>query len=332
MTDSEARVVTQEKGRPLAARVGAELAGSFLVCFAIYSITSFGSAIYGVNMAYIALGTGLAYMVVTMLFGRISGGQLNPAVTVAAMLTSKTNVVDGLLYVVAQVVGAIAAGAILPYLLPTSTQVTDKVWFTTAVNGFDKGSTSYATLGSYGIKFGIGVAIVVEVVAAAIIIAVAMHTTDENGRQTRGHSLAMGFAYALGAAMTFPITGAGMNPARSTGIAIFAQNRGLAQEPLQQLWVFWICPVLAAAIVSLILIVSQMLSVAVPQSQTVESSADFEQGEDDEDNDGSRDDAVAEDAVNSKGTGLNSEQQTNAEIGDEKPQSEHDADEGVKTH
>ena len=70
----------------------------------------------------------------------------------------------------------------------------------------------------------------------------------------------IGLAYGLGAAITYPITGAGLNPARSTGIAIFAQNIGLTQEPLQQLWVFWIAPVLAAAVVALVMISLQLIA------------------------------------------------------------------------
>lgn len=50
-----------------------------------------------------------------------------------------------------------------------------------------------------------------------------------------------------------------MNPARSTGIALFARNAGLSQNPLQQLWVFWICPILAAAIVAMVMIGAQLL-------------------------------------------------------------------------
>ena len=69
----------------------------------------------------------------------------------------------------------------------------------------------------------------------------------------------MGLAYGVGAAISYPVTGAALNPARATGIAIFAQNQGLSQEPLQQLWVFWICPILAAAIVSLVAIVASMI-------------------------------------------------------------------------
>lgn len=118
----------ETKQQPLGLRVCAELAGSFLLCFAIYAFSTWGSAVYGVNVVFMAVATGLAYAVVTAIFSRISGGQFNPAVTVAAVLASKTKLVDGILYVIAQVIGAIAAGFAVVKLLPTSEQVTSTVW------------------------------------------------------------------------------------------------------------------------------------------------------------------------------------------------------------
>ena len=88
---------TEPSAYPIGARVCAELAGSFLVCFAIYMICTFGTSIYGLDLAYIVVGTALAYAVVTAMLGRVSGGQFNPAITVAAILTGKTKVVAGIL-------------------------------------------------------------------------------------------------------------------------------------------------------------------------------------------------------------------------------------------
>ena len=134
----------ETKQQPLALRVCAELAGSFLLCFAIYAFSTWGSAVYGINIVFFALATGLAYAAVTAIFSRVSGGQLNPAITVASVLVSKTKILDGILYVTAQVIGAIAAGFAVVKLLPTSEQVAAKVWLTPAVNGFENGSVSYS--------------------------------------------------------------------------------------------------------------------------------------------------------------------------------------------
>ena len=272
MTAVEATPITkEEQSKPLTLRVGAELVGSFIICFAIYAICSLGSAVYGINMAFIALLTGIVYAAVTVIFGSISGAQFNPAVSVAAMLTGKTHVLDGILYIIAQVLGGIGAGAAIRFLLPTSEQVTFKIWMTPTVNGFDKNSVSYSTLGNYGVTLGITLAIAVEVVAGIIIVASALRTTDGHGESKTNHAVAMGLAYGIGTAITYPVTGAALNPARATGIAIFAQNQGLNEEPLQQLWVFWICPVLAAAVVALVVIVAGMIGTKKNVPDTVET-------------------------------------------------------------
>ena len=222
----------ETKQQPLGLRVCAELAGSFLLCFAIYAFSTWGSAVYGVNVVFMAVATGLAYAVVTAIFSRISGGQFNPAVTVAAVLASKTKLVDGILYVIAQVIGAIAAGFAVVKLLPTSEQVTSTVWLSPAVNGFEKGSVSYSLLTQYGITFSITLAIVVEVVASLIVVAAAMSTMGKNGEGSDRYTATMGIAYAIAVAISYPVTGAGLNPARSTGIAVAAVNEGLTQNPL----------------------------------------------------------------------------------------------------
>ena len=101
MTAFEAQDDSKAAGaHSLAERALAELAGSFLICFAIYVVCSLGSSIYGLNMAFIAAGVALAYGAVTWMLGSVSGGQFNPAVTVAAMLASKTRAVDGVAYIV----------------------------------------------------------------------------------------------------------------------------------------------------------------------------------------------------------------------------------------
>ena len=259
MTAAEAMPVPEEsKKQPLAVRVGAELVGSFFICFAIYTICTLDAIVSNLNMAFIALMTGAAYAVMTLVFGKISGGQFNPAVSIAAMLTGKTHVLDGILYIIAQLLGGIGAGAALRFLLPTSEQVPFKSWLSLAVNGFDKASISYSTLSSLGLSFGITLA-VVELIAGLIIVATAMRSMGERGESNTKHAIAMGLAYAVGTTITYPVTGAALNPARATGIAIFAQNQGLNEEPLQQLWVFWICPVLAAAVVALVIIVFTMM-------------------------------------------------------------------------
>lgn len=240
---------------PWPLRVLAELFGTFLVCFAIYAICTFGSIIFSLNLAYVAIGTGLAYAAGAFLFAKVSGGHLNPAVSLAAMLTGKTKILDGVLYIIAQTLGATLAAVLVKFLLPVSSNVPLKQWLTTVVNGFDKGAVAYSTINQYGLNFSVAQAVAVEVVACIIIVAVAMRAYG-----TKCYVPAVGAAYALGAAVAFPVTAASLNPARSTGIALLAFNASLDQNPLQQLWLFWVCPVLAAALVALVMLLPQMIA------------------------------------------------------------------------
>lgn len=325
MTAVEATSVTEsatkeEQNEPLPIRMGAELVGSFIVCFAIYTICSLGSAVYGINMAFIALLTGVVYATATIIFGKISGAQFNPAVSIAAMLTGKTPVLDGVLYIIAQVVGGIAAGASMRFLLPTSEQVTYKIWMTPTINGFDSNSISYSTLGNYGISLGITLAIIVELVAGIIIVSSAVRSTGSHGESSMNHAAAMGLAYGIGTAITYPVTGAALNPVRATGIAIFAQGQGLNEEPLQQLWVFWICPILAAAVVSLVVIICTMVG-AKKDSKASEAS-DIANATDVLDSD-DEEESPEQDTDGSQADGKQGEQ-------NEQSETQANADEGVE--
>ena len=302
----------ETKQQPLALRVCAELAGSFLLCFAIYAFSTWGSAVYGINIVFFALATGLAYAAVTAIFSRVSGGQLNPAITVASVLVSKTKILDGILYVIAQVIGAIAAGFAVVKLLPTSEQVAAKV------------------LTQYGITFSITLAIVVEVVASLIVVATAMSSLGDHGESSERHVIAMGLAYGLATAISYPVTGAGLNPARSTGIALAAMNEGLTQNPLQQLWVFWISPVLAAAVVALVMIIAQMMT-----TPKVPAAADLPQTDADANADTLDDGEFFDQAASSDGDSAEkdvAEESKEAEVGNQQADSQGDADEGVERH
>lgn len=317
--------IMTDSGPCLAVRVGAELAGSFFVCFAVYALASFGSAIFGINMAYVAVATGAAYAAVTFALSRVSEAQLNPAVTLAAVLTSRTKVLDGALYAVFQLVGALAAGALVRFLLPTSEQIASSIWFTPMVNGYDKNSVTYATIGQYGISFGISQAIAVELIASLIIVAVAMATLG-----SKRQAPAMGLAYGIGAGFTFPVTNAALNPARATGIAVFARDAGLQDNPLGQLWVFWLGPVLAAALVALAMIVTEMMRDAAAKRKAVASAeaaqADFMMN--------GAEAAEANVAADAAGymPAQSSHDQADAQEGAQQAEPQGDADEGVERH
>ena len=242
-------------------RAAAELAGTFLICAVIYLSYSFGQLVMGQPSVVLpVLGTALTYLVVTAMLGGVSGGHFNPAVTVAAMFTSQISMVDGLIYIVAQVIGAIGAGALAVALIPVSKSVPDRTWLMFSVNGFSGGSPAAATLGQQHIAFGAPMAIVVELIGCMIVVAAAITTLRSDGRARRNHALYTGLAYGVGVLVTYPITCSGLNPARSTGIAIFAQSKHMAVSPISQLWLFWICPLLAASLVALVIIVTSIIT------------------------------------------------------------------------
>ena len=242
-------------------RAAAELVGTFLICAVIYLSYSFGQLVMGQPSVVLpVLGTALTYLVVTAMLGGVSGGHFNPAVTVAAMFTSQISMVDGLIYIVAQVIGAIGAGALAVALVPVSKSVPDRTWLMFSVNGFSGGSPAAATLGQQHIAFGAPMAIVVELIGCMIVVAAAITTLRSDGRARRNHALYTGLAYGVGVLVTYPITCSGLNPARSTGIAIFAQSKHMAVSPISQLWLFWICPLLAASLVALVIIVTSIIT------------------------------------------------------------------------
>lgn len=253
-------VAVQNDGHSIWARLGAEFVGSLLICFAIYMVSSFGVVNFGLNLAFLVVATGVVYGAMTSIFARVSGAQFNPAVTVAAMLTSKTRVRDGVFYIIAQVLGGLVAGALFVFLIPSSDTVSKSQWTMMAINGYDVNSLTYASLSQYGLTYGVSMAIVVELLASIIVVAAAMTTLKRSGRATRSAAVTMGVAYAAAAAMAAPITGASINPMRATGVAVFAQHEEGSHtvNPLSQLWVFWVTAILAAAIVALVMIVAQL--------------------------------------------------------------------------
>lgn len=312
----------------LVLRVGGELVGSFLICLGIYLFSTIGLTLYGPYLSFVALATGLIYAGVTMMLAKVCQAQFNPAITVASMLVSKTRVLDGILFILAQVLGALAAGAlVMRVILPTSDAVTVAQWMSYVNNGFDDGSFSYGQLSQAGVSFGIAAAIVVEVVAGMIIAGTAMRMTDAQGVPRQGYGLAMGVAYGACAAVAAPVTGAALNPARSTGIAVFSSFEELTQNPLDQLWVFWICPVLAAALVALPMIVVQMMR----GSQTSRIEIVDADAQDDAETEPEVEPEVAADSA-ADDMPESADEHADAEVGDQQADAQGDADEGVESH
>lgn len=257
---------------PLVFRIFAEFIASVFAIFTIYTFSSVVTAMYGVNVLLIAAGTGLAYAAAISIAAKVSGGHVNPAVTIASMLTGRTSYISGILYIIAQVLGALVAAAITVFILPQTKMVPEKTWFAPVVNGFESASISANQLKSVNASFGVISALIVEIIAVLIIVATAMTYTREDGSAKCTYAAHMGIAYSVGAFITYQITGSGLNPARSTGIAILAQSKKLATAPLSQLWVFWIAPVFAAALVGFVMLISKLVRSSSKDSNSVKES------------------------------------------------------------
>lgn len=271
--------------RSRAARFFSELFGSFILFLGVYAVLTYGVAVnalmIGVNATAVGLAVGLVYAAVSCVFGRTSGADLNPAVSLANVILGRIDVWDFIAYVVAQCAGAFGAAEIIVHVLPVDSSVTSVTlygtWVHWAVNGYDSASPLANSLnqmtGSSNLTFGIALALVVETLMSLVVVAVAVRSRNEHGAPRRGAWLATGVAYAAGTVVAYPVTGAALNPARATGMAIAARqtvtdynnslestttSTTLVPMPTSQLWVFWVAPLLAAAVVAIVLIVIRL--------------------------------------------------------------------------
>lgn len=219
----------------------AEFGGTFVLVFFGCGTAMFMSrALSGATMfavAAIALAFGLAIVAMAYSIEKISGCHVNPAVSVAMLLSGKMSVKDFLFYVLAQFLGAIAASAVLYLLAAWSFGLDVYAIIGAGQNGFGIGSM--IGLNAYG-------AFIVEVILTAVFVYVILGvTSDKKYEAVSGLviGLALTFVHLLG----IPLTGTSVNPARSLGPAVF--YGGIA---LEQVWLFIVAPIIGAVIAVLI--------------------------------------------------------------------------------
>jgi aquaporin Z len=209
-------------------KLGAEFLGTFwLVLGGCGSAVLAGSVIGNVG---VALAFGLTVLTGAYALGHVSGGHFNPAVTLGLVAGKRFPATDALGYIVAQVVGAIGAAAVILLIAEGK-------------DGFEKGqfaSNGWGRFSPGGYNFG--AALVVEVVLTAVFLLVIMGATRK--ANTPGTPpVAIGLALTLIHLISIPVTNTSVNPARSTGQAIFAGTDNLAQ-----LWLFWLAPIVGGVI------------------------------------------------------------------------------------
>ncbi|MES1974377.1 MAG: aquaporin Z [Pseudomonadota bacterium] len=212
----------------------AEFLGTFWLVFGGCGSAVLAAAFpnVGIGLAGVSLAFGLTVLTMAYSIGHISGCHLNPAVTVGLWAGGRFPGRDIPLYVVAQVLGAVAAAYLL-YFVASGAPGFALPANGLAVNGFDAQSP-----GHYSLVAGL----VIEVVLTFFFLLVIMGSTDT--RAPAGFApIAIGLALTLIHLISIPVTNTSVNPARSTGPALVVG--GLA---LQQLWLFWLAPILGGVL------------------------------------------------------------------------------------
>jgi aquaporin Z len=222
---------------PLLKKVSAEFFGTFWLV-----LGGCGSAVLalkfsdiGIGLVGVALAFGLTVLTMAYAVGHISGGHFNPAVTFGLFCGGRIPARDVLPYIIAQVLGAIAGAAVLYSIASGSSGFNLADGF--ASNGFGEHSP---------MQYSMSACFICEVVLTAGFIFVIMGATD--ARAPAGFApIAIGLALTLIHLISIPVTNTSVNPARSTGPALFVGGWATAQ-----LWLFWVAPLLGGAVGGLI--------------------------------------------------------------------------------
>jgi aquaporin Z len=214
-------------------KYGAEFVGTFWLvlggCGSAVLAAAFPQV--GIGLLGVSLAFGLTVLTMAYAIGHISGCHLNPAVSVGLWAGGRFPANQLLPYIVSQVLGAIAAGAVL-YMIASGKAGFD-VSAGFASNGFGEHSP-----GGYSMH----AALVCEVVMTALFLIVILGATDK--RAPAGFApIAIGLCLTLIHLISIPVTNTSVNPARSTGVAVFVGDWALSQ-----LWLFWVAPIAGGVI------------------------------------------------------------------------------------
>jgi aquaporin Z len=218
--------------------MGSKLAAEFLGTFWLV-LGGCGSAVLaaafpdvGIGLLGVSLAFGLTVLTGVYALGPISGGHFNPAVSAGLWAGGRFPTSDLAPYVLAQVLGAVAGAAVLAII------ATGKPGFALAASGFAANGFGEHSPGNYGF----GAALVTEVVMTFMFLIVILGATHRKA-PTGFAGIAIGLCLTLIHLISIPVTNTSVNPARSTSQAIFVGGWAL-----QQLWLFWVAPVLGAVL------------------------------------------------------------------------------------
>jgi aquaporin Z len=185
----------------------------------------------GIGLLGVALAFGLTVLTMAFAIGHISGCHLNPAVSVGLWAGGRFPANQILPYVVAQVVGAVIAGGVLYVIASGSADFSVSAGF--ASNGYGAHSP-----GGYSMV----AALVTEIVMTMMFVIIILGATDK--RAPQGFApIAIGLGLTLIHLVSIPVTNTSVNPARSTGVAVYVGGWAISQ-----LWLFWVAPIVGAIV------------------------------------------------------------------------------------
>jgi aquaporin Z len=212
-------------------RYGAELLGTFWLVLGGCGSAVLAGLFPDVGLGFLGISFAFGLTVLTMAYaiGHISGCHLNPAVSIGLWAGGRFPANQLAPYIIAQVVGAIAGGGVL-YLIASGIAEFE------ASTGFASNGYGDHSPGGYSLT----AALVCEIVMTAMFLLIILGATDS--RAPQGFApIAIGLGLTLIHLISIPVTATSVNPARSTGVAIYAGGWAIAQ-----LWLFWVAPIVGA--------------------------------------------------------------------------------------
>jgi aquaporin Z len=231
---------------------GAEFIGTFWLVLGGCGSAVLAAAFPGVGIGLLGVSLAFGLTVLTMAYaiGHISGCHLNPAVSIGLWAGGRFPANKLLPYIVAQVLGGIAAGGVL-YLIASG-----KAGFSLA-GGLASNGYGEHSPGGYSLT----AALVTEVVMTMMFLIVILGATDR--RAPAGFApLPIGLALTLIHLISIPVTNTSVNPARSTGVAVYVGDWAAGQ-----LWLFWLAPIAGAVLGALVYrLIAQDEAAAVPET------------------------------------------------------------------
>jgi len=215
----------------------AEFLGTFWLTFGGCGSAVLAAAFpsLGIGFAGVSLAFGLTVLTAAYALGPISGGHFNPAVSIGLVVGKRFSAAELPGYIIAQVLGAVAAAWVLCLIVSGKAGFTGVGGF--ASNGFGENSPG---------KFSMMSVLITEVVLTAIFLIVILGATAKRAAAGFG-GLAIGLCLTLIHLVSIPVSNTSVNPARSTGPALFAQTSAMGD-----LWLFWVAPIVGALIGALI--------------------------------------------------------------------------------